>query len=257
MSEQDDHGRRPSMPSRTTDSRLGATSLGTRGATGRQEPGAPEREDGAPGGAAGDQPPSDRAERSRRLPGPAWLPWAVGGVVALVVVVVAVLLLTGDDAGEPATPAAVEVVGPEPTPAAEPVVRGEGSALFLALPDSVRQYSLASIAPSDAFAGVAALESVTASYSGPLEGSEVTYDVVVGQWPTPAEAAAQALALVGAAPAPTSAGEVTVGGAVTGTFSISSVDDTTATATWTNGTVLLQATGPAADVENFYLAFSL
>jgi hypothetical protein len=98
---------------------------------------------------------------------------------------------------------------------------------------------------------------VSASYTGPLDDADVTYDIVVGQWPTPAEAAAQAAALVAAAPAPSSTGDVTVAGAVTGTFSIWSVDDATATATWTNGTVLLQATGPAADIENFYLAFSL
>lgn len=196
--------------------------------------------------------------RGRRFPGPPWLPWAVGGVVALVVVVVAILLLTGDDATtEPSAPATVEVVGPEPTPGVEPVARGEGSALYLALPDAVRQYALTAIAPSDAFAAAAALESVATTYTGPLDGADVEYSVVVGQWPTPEEAAAHAATLVAGAGTPVSTGEVTAAGAPAGTFSILGVDDATSTVIWTNGTVLLQATGPAADIENFYLAFAL
>ena len=195
---------------------------------------------------------------ARRFPGPPWLPWAIGGVLALVVVIVAILLLTGgDDAQDPSTPATVEVVGPEPTPVGEPVARGEGSALFLALPDAVRQYVVTAIAPSDAFAAAAAIESVAATYTGPLDGADVDYAVVVGQWPTPEEAAAHAATLVAAAGAPLTTGEVTAAGVPAGTYSILGVDDATSTVVWTNGTLVLQATGPAADIENFYLAFSL
>ncbi|PFG34162.1 hypothetical protein [Sanguibacter antarcticus] len=198
------------------------------------------------------------ASARRKLPGPPWLPWAIGGVLLLAVVVGLVVWLTGEDASEPTEmPSAVEVVLPEPTPVAEPVDRGDGSALLLSLPGAVRQFVLTAIAPSDAFAAAAALESVAATYTGPLDGSDVDYEVVVGQWPTAEEAAAQAATTVAAGSEPVSSGEVTVAGEPAGTYSIMSVDEETSTAVWTNGTVLLQATGPTSDIENFYLAFSL
>ncbi|MEP7763465.1 hypothetical protein [Sanguibacter sp. 25GB23B1] len=243
MSEQDHRGRRASDPARTPE--LSRT----------PGPGAPRRPSTEPRKPAASDAGSDAS--TRRFPGPPWLPWVIGGVVAVVVVVLVVLGLDRDDSpGSSSTPSPVEVVGAVPTPVAEPVVRGEGSALFLSLPDSVRQYVVTEIAPSEAFAAAAALESVTATYTGPLDGAEVGYTVTVGQWPTPAEAAANAAAVVAAAGEPISSGEVTVAGAPAGTYSIHGVDDTLSTVVWTNGTLLLQATGPAADIENFYLAYS-
>lgn len=246
MSEQDHQGRRASDPARTPESSRTSGPAAAR---------RPSPEQGTPDAAGSG---SGAETSTRRFPGPPWLPWAIGGVVAIVVVVLVVLGLTGEDSPDTSSPPSpVEVVGPEPTPAAEPVVRGEGSALFLSLPDSVRQYVVTEIAASDAFAAAAALESVTATYTGPLDGQDVSYTVTVGQWPTPEEVAAPAAAVVAAAGEPISSGEVTVAGAPVGTYSIHGVDDTLSTVVWTNGTLLLQATGPAADIENFYLAFSL
>ena len=214
--------------------------------------------DGAPAPAAGESRRSARATS-----GPRFSPVIVWSVVAAVVLVAAAItafLLLRDDSAAPAPTPTTTVTLPAPTPTAPAVARGEGTALFAAFPDSVRQYVLAAIAPADLAAEGGALEAYDLTYAGAAGDAEVTYTVHVAQWATPDEAAAAAEAW-GAPLAPASStGEVVVAGTPSGTYSLFGEDGTateTGTVVWTNGTVVLQASGPALDIRNFYLAFSL
>jgi len=190
-----------------------------------------------------------------RLPGPPWLVWVLLVVVVLAVVVGVVLALTGSEDDEQAAPApTVTVTAAEPTPAVEPVDRGEGSALLGALPGTVRQYALAEVAPSEAFAASDVLESYALTYVGP--DAVASFSVLVGQWATAPEAAASAALLLEAAGTPTSTGDVLVEDQTVGTYSVVDHGDGTATVVWTNGTLALQATGPVEDAENVYRAYT-
>lgn len=196
---------------------------------------------------------------SRRIPGPPWLVWAVlGAVVVIAAVVAALLLLGGDD--EPAASPAPTVTNtlPAPTPTTEPVDRGEGTALFTAMPGTVRQYVLTATGPGDALSAAGAIEAYTFTYSGALEEADAVYTVEVGQWATPEEATAAATALTAGLGTVSSTGDVLVDGAVAGTYSLVGTEGADpAHAVWTNGTLVLHASGPAADIENVYLAFGL
>lgn len=189
--------------------------------------------------------------------------WSVVGAVVLVAVAVAGFLLLRDDQSSQAAPSPVPTVTrtlPAPTATTDPVVRGEGSALFTALPGTVRQYVLTSITPGDLAAQVGALETYELSYAGALGDVDAVYSVQVTQWATPEAATAAADALSASFAPASSTGEVQAGGAAVGAFSLFGEGTSTteaAHAVWTNGTVVLHASGPAADITNFYLAYSL
>lgn len=195
-------------------------------------------------------------------------------VAALVVVVaVAAFLLLRDNLGAPeASPApTVTRTLPAPTATTDPVDRGEGSALFVALPGTVRQYVLIAISPADTAVSAdpavpavdgGALEAYSLTYAGALpdagDPADVEYTVQVSQWATAEEATAAAAALAAPLAPASSTGQVQAVGVSVGAFSLFGEDGPgTADAVWTNGTVVLHASGPAADIRNFYLAFSL
>jgi hypothetical protein len=107
--------------------------------------------------------------------------------------------------------------------------------------------------------------------AGAVEGYRLEYSdggggaltVVASQWRTEADAtaalaAATAAVSAGSVPVaddgPTS-GEVQVGGAAVGTWTLTRAADRTGTVTWSNGTVVLQATGPADVVRDVYAAY--
>lgn len=241
----------PADPSSVTAPRPAVSRLS--GATDPTVAAAAELDRAASASAAATHERDGDAARGRGLPGPRWLWWAVAGVVLLVVGVVAYLALSGDE--EPAPAATVTVEAPVPVPDVEPVERGEGSALFLALPGSVRQYSLQSVTASDEHTASGALEGYELTYSGRLDDAMASYVVSVAQWATPEEAAAVAAALAEGAGVPTSSGEVTVGDVVTGTYVITGSDGDLGSAVWTNGSVLVRAVGPGQDIENVYRAY--
>jgi hypothetical protein len=152
------------------------------------------------------------------------------------------------------------VVLPSPTPTIAPVARQPVSAFADSLPSSVLGFALTSLAEHPPLLVAGAVEGYRLDYA---DGGGGTLVVTAGQWETDAEAAAAlatatAAAGTGAVPVtdggPTS-GEVTVGGAVVGTWTLTQAPDGTGTVTWSNGTVVLQATGPAEVVRDVYAAY--
>lgn len=208
---------------------------------------------------------------------PAWIvPTAVGVGMVLVGGVVAAVLTQRD--GGPATPqtpdvAVTTVVLPVPTPAVPPVAREATTAFASSLPDAVLQYALASSQADTEWQGAGAIEAWTDTLT---DGSSGTVSVRAGQWETPEEAAAFAAQLAAALPAgapspgPTEgtegedarpalpqSGEVLVGGAPVGTFTIADVGGGTGIAVWTNATAVFQLTAPVEDVVDLYDAYPL
>lgn len=239
----------PAHEGQSTVATLPSTDVDAGGAVAPATPAAP---------AAGESRRSARATSGRRL-NPVVI-WSVVAAVVLVAAAITAYLVLRDDSEAPAPAPTTTVTLPAPTPTAQAVARGEGTALFAAFPDSVRQYVLTAITPADLAAEGGALEAYDLSYAGVADGVEATYTVHVAQWATPEEAAAAAEAWGSPLAPASSTGEVMVGGTASGAFSLFGDDGTateTGTAVWTNGTVVLQATGPALDIRNFYLAFSL
>ena len=202
-----------------------------------------------------------RPADGRRIGAPVLI-WSLVGAVVLIAVAVTAYLLLRDDGSQaaPAPAPTVTTTLPAPTPAAAPIERGEGSALFTALPGEVRQYVLTSITPVGPAVPGGALETYDVTYEGDLAGAGAAYTVHVEQWATPELATAAAEAAAAPLAPASSTGEVLVADAATGTFSLFGEDGAateTGAAVWTNSTLVLQASGPALDIRNFYLAFGL
>jgi len=202
-----------------------------------------------------------------RLP---WWAWAVVGLVVVAVVVVVVLATRGGSSPSgTVTAPEVTVTAPAPTPTATPLDHAEGSDLFTGLPDASGQFVLTSASESTGWVDDGdAIESYDLTYTGPSTASAtsekpvtVAYRVVVGQWKKAEDATAFATSLTAAAPAdPTSTvttGDVTVDGKTVGTSTITVPPGTgtDGTAVWTNGTVVVQVTGPGADLQRFFDGF--
>ncbi|MGM7424485.1 hypothetical protein [Cellulosimicrobium sp. CpK407] len=151
----------------------------------------------------------------------------------------------------------VTVMADPPTPTLEPVARTGTSAFAQALPDTVLDLVLRSDAATDAWSTARALEAYELVYADGEGDDATTVTVVAGQWPTVAEAETAASDLVAAADEPTDTGDVEVAGEVAGTYAVTPAADGQATVTWTNGTAVLQATGPADVVTEVYSAYPL
>lgn len=207
---------------------------------------------------------------------PRWLIPAIIGVVVLVIaaIVIGIVVSSGDDTDDAPPAVATTILLPSPTPTVEPVARPATTAFAVALPTTVLQYALATSVPDPEWVAAGAVEAYTETYT---DGGAGTVTVRSGQWESPEEAAAFAAALVAAIPpaaaaepepsasssaAPTAptlpqTGEVTAGGAVAGTYTIADAGNGTGVAVWVNGTTVIQATVPVADVADFYNAFPL
>lgn len=194
-----------------------------------------------------------RATNGRSTP-PRWVLIA-GGAVLLVAVVVAIVLATrGGGEPEPLEPEVVTL--PVPTPTVEPVERAEGTAFAQALPSTVLQLALSAFAEEPSLVRAGALEAYRLDYT---DGGTTEVVVLAGQWATPEEAAAaMADAVAAGTPegAETTEGTVEVDGAQVGT-SVLVAGDGTDTVWWTNGTVMLQATGPSGTVADVQTAYPL
>jgi hypothetical protein len=259
------HAAEPELGSVPTDSEPTWSPTEPRGAHADHSDGVAERAEGD-GSEQTDQLPSRRSvSATDRDNGPRrrWLLWGsitAGVVVVAVGAVLWAFLIRGDGGDASDVPATVTETVPVATSTATPAPRGEGSELFTALPAAVRQFILTGISANDSVQG--AVEAYGLAYQGTVDDASVTFTMTVGQWATPEEATVAAAALVTAAGTPSSTGEVEVAGAVVGTVTFvgedATVGDTTdgsATVIWTNGTLVLEATGPATEIHNFYNAY--
>ncbi|MBO3089903.1 hypothetical protein [Cellulomonas dongxiuzhuiae] len=220
-----------------------------------------------PAGPAPEREPGDGRGR------PAWLLPVAIGVGAVVVIGVVVGVLVNRNGGDAApTPAASTVTAPVPTPAAPPAARTATTAFAAALPTTVLQYALESSQEDAERLGAGALEAYTETFT---DGDGGTLTVRAAQLETPEDATALLAQVVAglptapAADAPTAtasaapdvdlpqSGEVLVGGAPVGTFTVVDAGDGTGVAVWQNATAVFQVTAPVADVLDVYRAYSL
>lgn len=184
----------------------------------------------------------------------------VVGVLAMLVVLL-VLIFAGLvwpgflQAEEPEPVPTVTVTAPAPTPAVKSMQRPDGETAFQkALPSAVLQFALTDMAETDAADESDATEGWKATYT---DGADLKVVVTTTQWPSADEAKASSDALTEAAGEAKESGEVKVGDDVVGRYALSRVDDGKRTMTWRNGTAVLQATGPAEAINEFYRAFPL
>ncbi len=207
------------------------------------------------------QPEADgaSARRGRR----AW--WIAAGLVVLLVVVGGVVwaVAGGDEepVAEPTTPPAVTITNPLPTPEVSPVAKEPGTPLYDLMPTTVLQFALSATTTEEP--GLApwtdgALEVHRLAYVD-ADGTELI--VVATQWETAQEAetaraAADAAVAAELPDAVATTDPVLVGEAQTGTAT-TRAGDPTGVVTWSNGTAVLRAEGPADVVRDVFLAFPI
>lgn len=214
--------------------------------------------------------PAGSDEPSRR---PRWLvPVVVAGAVVVVGGVVAGVL-AGQGAFTPAapSPSTSTVVLASPTSTIDPVGRDATTAFASALPGTVLQYAVASSEEDAERVADGALEAWLETWT---DGGDATLTVRAGQWETAEEAAAVADAVAQglpeaqapdgtpsagstAAPALPATGDVVVDGETVGTYTVVDAGDGTGVAVWSNGTAVLEITGPVGQILDLYAAFPL
>lgn len=184
-------------------------------------------------------------------------------VVGLLVIVLVVLLVGGlvwpgfwRAEATPQPVPTVTVTAPVPTPTVKAMDRsGDETAFQKALPSSVLRFALGSYTEAGKVKEEqGALEVWDAEYSDGGSG-EVT--LRAGQWATSDEAAQAAAAWAKAAGEAEREGDVKVGKKVVGQYAVMPAKDGKVVVVWQNGTAVLQATGPADTMEDFYAAFPL
>jgi hypothetical protein len=182
-----------------------------------------------------------------------------GGVLLVAAVVVGVLVLGNRPAPELAVPEPEIVTLPVPSPTVQPVAREDGTAFFDSLPSTILSYALIETGEAPDLLASGALEGYRMVYT---DGGAVDLTVRAAQWPTP-EGAVRALERITATHADALSGPgveraaVEVDGTEVGQYVFLPHGDTTATAWWTNGTVLIEVVGPEETVADVYLAFPL
>ncbi|SDS86148.1 hypothetical protein SAMN04489860_2555 [Paraoerskovia marina] len=172
-----------------------------------------------------------------------WPGWATGG--------------DEEDAGTSGE-AASETQEPDPTtPTIDPVDRADDlTALQSALPDEVLRFVLVDERNEPEFDATGPVEMWSLTYADG-EGSDAdTVDVVVGQWSGPSEAL-EAFEVIDetAGPAEATTGVVEADDETVGTWTRRTTGDGRGTVVWRNGTVVVSATGPSEDIEDFYAAY--
>lgn len=185
---------------------------------------------------------------------PLWA-WIVAGVVLVGVIVAVVLMLTTEDTPEPIVLDAETVTAEAPTPAVEPIERTPATAFETALPSVVRGWAVASDEAAPELLAAGALEGRTLTYTDGAE-DPVELTLLAGQWATVEAADAHLNSVVATLGAVTESGQVPAEGAPLGRFAVVDSGDT-ATVVWTNGSAVLQLTGPTDAVREAYLAFPL
>ena len=197
--------------------------------------------------------PSPEVFRRRRI-----VVASAAGALVLVVVLLTAFVWPGFAREEP-TPQAT-VTAPVPTPTIAPSGRPESQTAFLkAQPDTVLALALQGVTEDkDREKEADAVEAWQLTYADGTGDDATTVQVEAGQWEDEDAAAAAYEALVKAAGEPTGEGDVTVDGTKVGAYVVTpGSSEGTAVVTWRNGTAVLQATGPADLVEDFYSAYPL
>ncbi|MFC8799726.1 hypothetical protein ACFT1B_34715 [Streptomyces griseoincarnatus] len=184
-------------------------------------------------------------------------------VVGLLVTLLAVVLVAGfawpgfwrSSETEPQPVPTVTVTAPAPTPTVKAMERaGDETAFQKALPSAVLQFALGTLSKAEEPKQQGALEAWNAEYS---DGGSGEVALVAGQWATSDEAATAAAAWTQAAGEADREGDVKVGKKVVGQYAIVPAKGGKAVVVWQNGTAVMQATGPADAMEDFYAAFPL
>lgn len=197
--------------------------------------------------------------------------WIGAALVALYFIGDGVIgLIKSEPALEQPTVTVTETAS-EPTPASDPIDRGETSAFGAALPDSSRQFVLTEFGEASDWNLGEVLEKFRAVYSGESDGATTNIEVYAAQFEG-ADAAKAAFADRTGTGVETESGAVKVGDAETGVFLISKAEEEgqlppvsgdtalpagTVRVLWTNGTALFEAYGPESEISNFYKAFPL
>ncbi|GII98277.1 hypothetical protein CLV28_0603 [Sediminihabitans luteus] len=231
----------------------GGTRTAPRPAPSGERPGRPARTPERPA-------PSRAVYRRRRLVVLTLALLLVAGIVALVVA----LLPGGSDAAADPAPSATSAAVLPTTPTLEPVERPKDATRFeLSLPDKVGRFALVAEDDSPAFDVDEPNEAWALTYAdgaGP-EATRVTLDA--GQWIDEGQAAGAfdtaADALREATGPSVEKGDVSVAQPegdplVTGTYE-RYTDGPTTIVLWRNGTAVLRASGPSAEMESFYARF--
>jgi hypothetical protein len=197
---------------------------------------------------------SPEVYRRRRL-----VVFSGAGLVVLAVAVLTAFVWPGFAVPEPLPTPTVTVTAPEPTPTISPAARtGEQTALSKALPDVVLalvQQKLANLPQWQDEHD--ALEAWTVTYADGTGADATTVTLQVGQWPDADSATAFYEAQVKAGGSVARAGDVKVGGKVTGSYAERDGSDGAAVIWWRNGTVVLRAEGPKDQLEKFYTRYPL
>lgn len=191
-------------------------------------------------------------ERRRR-----GLLWLVIVAAVIVLGVAAVLIWQGNQEPEDqVTPPPVTITNELPTPAVSPIPKTSGSEFYDLLPEAVLQYAL-SASEEDTTKDVArAVEAYTLEYS---DGASASITVTASQWESPKQAVKvaqerDAVAAEADPEATVTETAVEIDGKEVGTAT-QRLGESEGQVTWSNGTAVLTAAGPAADIENFFKAF--
>lgn len=183
-------------------------------------------------------------------------------VVGVLILVLALLLVGGfawpgfwRSEATPQPMPTVTVTAPAPTPTVKAIKRSEDETAFQkALPSSVLQFALSSIDEAKEPKEQGALEAWLAQYA---DGGAGEVAVRAGQWATDEEAAKAASVWTQAAGTADREGDVKVGKEVVGRYALVPGKGDQAVMVWQNRSTVLQATGPADVMEDFYAAFPL
>ena len=192
---------------------------------------------------------ADRAKAKKRTP-----VIAVVAVVAVAAVVLGILGARGTFKSAPTyTPIPSVVLVPPPTPTVAPVPYEATTDLGATIPEAVLAYALAVVtevdtrhSPDDPLQVAGAVEAYRITYTN---GSEQIH-LELAQWREEAEADAYAQSVLASAPTESVSG-VSLG------VSRLWEDGDGGFAIWTNGTVVLTATGPYEDLISFQEAYPL
>lgn len=209
---------------------------------------------GSPGSEGDARLRSDRDRQPRRLRF-----WLILVGVIIVLAIAAVLIWQGvEEPEEPVTPPPVTITNALPTPQITPISKEPGSAFYDLLPATVLQYALTATDPDASDDVVRALEAFTLTYS---DGADHSITVTASQWESVEDAVknVERLDQLASEVDPDAAlthAPVEVDGEEVGTASLR-LGETEGRVTWSNGTSVLTAVGPAADIENFFTAFPI
>ncbi|SKC46626.1 hypothetical protein [Krasilnikoviella flava] len=197
--------------------------------------------------------PSPEVFRRRRL-----VVASAAGALVLLIVLLTAFAWPGFARDEPEPQATV--TAPVPTPTIAPSGRPEDQTAFVkAQPDAVLALALREVAAYPTWEDDAdAVEAWQLTYADGAGEGAASVVVLAGQWEDDDAATGAYEALAKAAGEPTDEGEVAVEGEATGAYVVTPGSTAgTAVVTWRNGTAVLQATGPADLVEDFYSAYPL